>query len=111
LERVKGFDYTIKGFEDLDKFSKGILALVNLKSNRRKVIADFRTYEGTWQVSVTTYYEMDDYLESYIGEIESKEEFEILEIDYQDFNRSAQKVAEELEIEKLFGHTIIYCED
>lgn len=111
MEKPKGFSYTIKGFEDIDKFAKGILALVNIKSNRRKIIADFRTFEGTWQVEVITYEEMDSYLESYVGEIVDKEECYLLEIGYEDFNKEAKRVAENLEIEKPFDHKIIYVED
>lgn len=111
MEKLKVFDYTIKGFEDLDKFAKGILALTNIKSNRRQVIADFRTFEDTWQVEVITYQEMDSYLESMVGEIIEKEEYYLLEIDYNDLNREAKKVAEQLEIEKPFEHKIIYFED
>jgi hypothetical protein len=111
LEKIVGYNYTIDGFEDLDKFAKGILALVNIKSNRRKVIADFRTFEDTWIVEVITYDEMDDYLESYVGKISDKEKQIICEFDYNDLERSSKKVIENLEIEKPHNHTVIYFED
>lgn len=96
MEKSKGFCYMIEGFSSIEKFAKGILCLVNIKSSRGNVV-DFKTYENSWTVKVIAREEMDSYLNSYIGNITSKEPIEIVEFEYDDLTKENQKVISDIE--------------
>lgn len=91
MEKVKGFKYFIDGFEDLTKFSKGILALTNVKCSRSGTIVDIRTYEDSWNVSVVSMIDIESFIDSNVGKVASKEEIEIITVEFDDLNHSTQE--------------------
>lgn len=92
IEKVKGYKYTIEGFSDNDKFAKGILALANLKSSDKSVI-DFKTHVGSNIVTVIATEEtMNHTFENFVGEVTSKEEFDIYIIEYSDLSNINQEL-------------------
>lgn len=96
MEVVKGIRYRVNGHKDLNEFAQGILALVNVKSSRKDVILDFKTFEGSNDVSVTVFkdsnYNMKEYIRSWLGEIEFEEEIEIIEVWEEDLKLNVSNV-------------------
>lgn len=103
MEIEKGFSFLIKGHEDVNEFAKGVLALVNLKSNKMGVY-DFRTYPESNEITVITEEDVNEkYLESYVGKIVSKTSIEILVIDSEDVKNEVQK-----EVDKRIDNEVDY---
>lgn len=85
------------GFEGLNKFALGVLALTNAKSSRKGTVVDFRTFEGTNIVSVTSLVEIDGTLTSLVGEIRDKEPIDIIQIEFDDLKTKGQKVISDMD--------------
>lgn len=80
MEKVKGYKYEIEGHSKLEDFSKGILALTNLKSNHHGIV-DFKTFEGSQKVEVIATHDNEEYLTNYVGKINSKKNIDIYIVD------------------------------
>lgn len=90
METVKGYKYTLEGHEDLDKFAKGILFMVNAQSSRKGTIVNVQTLDGSNIVVVDSLIEIDSEVEAYFKEVRSKEIIDILQLDFDDLNKKAQ---------------------
>jgi hypothetical protein len=97
LDNIKGILYTVKGHKDLDKFAKGILALVNARSSIKNSIVDFKTHEGTNIVEVITvnqgHYQKntEKTIKALVGEIEEQKEIKIFNFHFDHLNKELQK--------------------
>lgn len=76
MQVIKGYKYTMEGSQNIKNFAKGVLALVNLKSNDMG-IKRIETIPDTNLIIVISSVDNDSYLESYVGEIISKENIDI----------------------------------
>lgn len=97
MQKVKTYQYTVEGHEDVEKFAKGILALANVKSNSKDEIASFRTFNGTNLVQITMYSRGDTFIEHHVGKIRNVEEKEVLHLEWEDIVQDAQNVIGEIE--------------
>lgn len=88
MEIVKGIKYRVNGHEDSNLFANGILVLTNVKSSRKNVVLDIKTFENSNDVDVTVYadsgYDMKSFIRAWLGEVEREEEIEIVSLDGND---------------------------
>lgn len=86
MKKTRGVQYTIDGKANLDDFAKGILALTNVRSGNGGGLIDFSTTLGTNIITVVVKEEhatshFDNFLKAQVGNIRSKDEIDLVEID------------------------------
>jgi hypothetical protein len=95
---TNGWEYYVDGHKDVEKFAKGILTLVNLRSSRRGTVIDLRTFEGINQVYIITASEFDADIERIMGEITAKNPINIANLDrWEDGNEKLPKKMEKFD--------------
>lgn len=98
MSKQKAFLYTVDGWEnDVDKFAKGILMLVNAKSSRKGTVLDVKTLEGTNIVLVTSLTKIDKELESMMGYVRDVETIDVYNLTYDDLTDSGKEKVKETE--------------
>ena len=99
MENKKGFKYVVEGFENIGDFSKGLLALLNAKCSRKDTVINIKTYEDSWQVDIISLIAIEDFIETHLGKVSSKESINVIKIEYDDLEHSNKEIIDKMQNE------------
>lgn len=104
METTKIYSYQLEGHEDLERFAKGVLFLVNQRSSQKDTVIEFKTFDGSNMVELFAHKqgehdeEFDRSLKHHFKNIISKEEADLLLVgDYEDYTDKVRKKIDELQ--------------
>ncbi|TCI25300.1 hypothetical protein EVJ32_10905 [Exiguobacterium sp. SH5S4] len=104
METTKIFSYQLQGHEKSEDFAKGILFLVNQRSNVENTVIEFRTFDGSDMVELYAHKqgdydaEFDRVLKHHFKQIVSKEEATLLMVgEYEDYTKTVHRKIDELQ--------------